>query len=137
MLREILKERQNLKRSLEKKRLSTHSCLHFTFELLRRLRLSLTRYFLDRLDDIASPDYLPSNDDILRMRNVTEVAYESEFRPEPANPDVRLKLIDVGGQRPLRWGGQSDVSNGAGSLLIMIHESRRFFSVFSPDEATL
>ena len=64
--------------------------------------LSSSRFFLDRLDDIASPDYLPSNEDILRMRLVTEVAYESVFHPAPENPEVQLKLIDVGGQRPLR-----------------------------------
>lgn len=60
-----------------------------------------TRYFLDRLDEIVAPDYLPKNEDILHTRVKTEKAYHHIFYPSE-DKDMSMALIDVGGQRELR-----------------------------------
>lgn len=58
-------------------------------------------YFLNKLEDIVAPEYLPSNDDILHARRKTENAYQHVFHPTE-DKNVSMTLIDVGGQRELR-----------------------------------
>jgi len=38
-----------------------------------------TKYFLDKLDDIGQPNYIPKNQDILRARIKTSAIYEKSF----------------------------------------------------------
>jgi len=52
-------------------------------------------YFFNQLDRIGSPDYVPSLDDILRMRVKTTGISENYFDVDTR----RLQVIDVGGQR--------------------------------------
>lgn len=54
-----------------------------------------TDYFLDRLDDIGRPDYIPSEQDVLRSRVRTTGIVENAFEIEGNT----FKLFDVGGQR--------------------------------------
>ena len=55
-------------------------------------------YFMSRVDDICKGSYIPSNEDILRVRNRTTGMVEKDFL---INGD-RFRLIDVGGQRSER-----------------------------------
>lgn len=55
-------------------------------------------WFFDHLDRIASESYVPSYDDILRVRARTTGINETEFQVN----DTKFKLIDVGGQRSER-----------------------------------
>ncbi|ODV91873.1 hypothetical protein CANCADRAFT_42505 [Tortispora caseinolytica NRRL Y-17796] len=55
-------------------------------------------YFMDAIDRIAEPNYLPTTDDVLRARIKTTGIYESSF----VTGDMILKMIDVGGQRSER-----------------------------------
>lgn len=52
-------------------------------------------YFLDRLDEILSPSYVPCTMDVLRMRVTTTSIQEISFLHE----DYAFRVVDVGGQR--------------------------------------
>jgi len=57
------------------------------------------KYFFDnRLDDIAEKGYVPSDDDVLRVRVKTSGVVESEFKVM----ESKFRIIDVGGQRSER-----------------------------------
>lgn len=67
-----------------------------TFENRAKFQLPDSgNYFFDRIDEIAKPDYLPSQQDILRSRVRTTGIVETEFVIE----SNRFKMFDVGGQR--------------------------------------
>lgn len=51
------------------------------------------KYFLDKVETLASPDYIPTRQDVVRSRVRTIGVVEAEF-----NVDKHIfKLIDVGG----------------------------------------
>jgi hypothetical protein len=56
------------------------------------------KYFLDQLDRIGSPDYLPNEQDILHTRVITTSIVEINF----AFKGLNFRLFDVGGQRTQR-----------------------------------
>lgn len=53
-------------------------------------------YFLDKIDTIASPDYIPSRQDVVRSRLKTVGVVEAEFN---VNGHI-FKIVDVGGYVP-------------------------------------
>ena len=55
-------------------------------------------YFMPRIREIATAEYIPSNEDLLRMRARTTGISESEFVFEKTH----FKIVDVGGQRSER-----------------------------------
>ena len=55
-------------------------------------------YFLDRIDQVADPKYLPSDEDLLRMRAKSMGINEVHFRWQ----QVDFLVVDVGGQRSER-----------------------------------
>lgn len=57
-----------------------------------------SNYFFDSMDRITSPDYLPSDQDILRSRARTTGITEITF---PVS-DIQFRMVDVGGQRSER-----------------------------------
>ncbi|CAF0966793.1 unnamed protein product [Adineta steineri] len=56
------------------------------------------KYFLDTISEISKPNYVPSDQDILRCRVLTSGIYETIFTVER----VRFHMFDVGGQREER-----------------------------------
>ena len=56
------------------------------------------KYFLDQLDAITSPYFLPSTQDILRSRVKTTGIVEINFKVK----DLNFRVFDVGGQRSER-----------------------------------
>lgn len=56
------------------------------------------KYFLDKLDEIGVPSYLPSTQDILRTRVKTTGIVEINF----SFKDLNFRVFDVGGQRSER-----------------------------------
>jgi len=62
------------------------------YDRVNRLNTS-TEYFLTEIDRISENNYLPINDDIIRVRRETTGVLESEFRMG----DVDFKITDVGG----------------------------------------
>merc|ERR1712113_785602 len=57
-----------------------------------------TQYFLDKVELIASPEYTPSQDDIIRCRVRTTGVTEETFEVDGVN----IRITDVGGQRTER-----------------------------------
>merc|ERR1711997_92427 len=67
----------------------------------RRREYQLTdsaKYYLSDIDRIAEPDYLPTQQDILRVRVPTTGIIEYPFDLE----EIRFRMVDVGGQRSER-----------------------------------
>ncbi|KAL5008841.1 hypothetical protein ScPMuIL_014422 [Solemya velum] len=56
------------------------------------------KYYLDSVDQIANPDYLPSLQDILRVRVPTTGIIEYPFDLD----SIIFRMVDVGGQRSER-----------------------------------
>uniref|UniRef100_A0AC34FQF0 Guanine nucleotide-binding protein G(I) subunit alpha n=1 Tax=Panagrolaimus sp. ES5 TaxID=591445 RepID=A0AC34FQF0_9BILA len=55
-------------------------------------------YYLNALDRISQPDYVPTQDDVLRTRVKTTGIVETHF----THKDLHFKMFDVGGQRSER-----------------------------------
>ncbi|CAH0551208.1 unnamed protein product [Brassicogethes aeneus] len=53
------------------------------------------QYFLEKVQEVRKPEYLPSEQDILRCRILTKGIYELIFQVKK----VKFQMIDVGGQR--------------------------------------
>jgi GTPase SAR1 family protein len=67
-----------------------------TYENRARYQLTdSTAYFFDRLPEVMKPDYLPSEQDVLRSRVRTTGIVENEFVIDGNT----FKMFDVGGQR--------------------------------------
>ncbi|KAK9739408.1 G-protein alpha subunit [Popillia japonica] len=67
----------------------------------RRREYQLTdsaRYYLDKIDEVANSSYLPSEQDILRLRVPTSGIIEYSFDLN----EIRFRMVDVGGQRSER-----------------------------------
>ncbi|KAH3703147.1 guanine nucleotide-binding protein G(s) subunit alpha-like [Dreissena polymorpha] len=60
------------------------------------------KYFLDKLHEIRQPDYIPSDQDILRCRVLTTGIQFIEFDVHDAGHPVSFCVYDVGGQRGVR-----------------------------------
>ncbi|XP_058464493.1 guanine nucleotide-binding protein G(f) subunit alpha [Malaya genurostris] len=79
------------------------------------------KYFLDRIEKISMPGYIPSNADILNCRKTTTGIQEISFRIKmPFGGNCQeIRMIDVGGQRSHRtkW---MQVFEGIEAVLFMI-----------------
>uniref|UniRef100_A0A2P2HYG0 Guanine nucleotide-binding protein subunit alpha n=1 Tax=Hirondellea gigas TaxID=1518452 RepID=A0A2P2HYG0_9CRUS len=67
----------------------------------RRREYQLTdsaKYYLSSIDRISAPDYLPTEQDVLRVRAPTTGIIEYPFDLE----EIRFRMVDVGGQRSER-----------------------------------
>jgi len=57
-----------------------------------------TKYFMENIDRVMIPEYIPTTEDILRSRVRTDGAIEEKFVID----DYTFRMIDVGGQRAER-----------------------------------
>ncbi|TGZ67880.1 hypothetical protein CRM22_004560 [Opisthorchis felineus] len=70
-----------------------------TFERSNEYQLiDCAKYFLDKTDELGRPDYIPSEQDILRCRVLTSGIFETKFSVDKVN----FHMFDVGGQREER-----------------------------------
>lgn len=60
--------------------------------------IDCAQYFLDRVDTVKQPDYLPVEQDLLRCRVLTSGIIETRFHVDK----VKFHMFDVGGQRDER-----------------------------------
>jgi len=78
------------------KRLWADPAIQATFALRAKYQLNdSTDYFLDKIDELAKPGYMPTDQDILRVRVRTTGIVENDFIIE----NNKFKMIDVGEQR--------------------------------------
>jgi len=61
-------------------------------------------YFLKQAEKFSSPDYLPSDEDVLRARSITTgiVTVPFEVKAKGSSSPFKFELVDVGGQRTER-----------------------------------
>jgi len=61
-------------------------------------------YFLKQAETIASPEYRPSDEDVLRARSITTgiVTVPFEVKAKESSSAFKFELVDVGGQRTER-----------------------------------
>ncbi|CAL8081883.1 unnamed protein product [Calicophoron daubneyi] len=70
-----------------------------TFERSNEYQLiDCAKYFLDKTEELGRPDYIPSEQDILRCRVLTSGIFETKFSVDKVN----FHMFDVGGQREER-----------------------------------
>lgn len=60
--------------------------------------IDCAKYFLDKVSTIKLPDYMPTEQDILRCRVLTSGIFETKFQVDKVN----FHMFDVGGQRDER-----------------------------------
>jgi GTPase SAR1 family protein len=78
------------------KALWADKAIQLAFEHQNKFQLpDSARYYMDRLDAMSAPDYIPSPQDILRARVKTSGIIVNDFNVE----GNEIKMIDVGGQR--------------------------------------
>jgi guanine nucleotide-binding protein G(o) subunit alpha len=81
------------------KRVWTDPAIQECFRRANEFQLNdSAQYFLDQLDRICAPDFLPSEQDILRTRVQTTGIVEIKF----INRELLFRVFDVGGQRSER-----------------------------------
>ncbi|GFO11397.1 guanine nucleotide-binding protein g(s) subunit alpha [Plakobranchus ocellatus] len=61
--------------------------------------IDCAKYFLDKIGEIRSPNYAPSDQDILRCRAITTSIQHIEFDVPDAGQNVKFSVYDVGGQQ--------------------------------------
>jgi len=61
--------------------------------------LDSATYFLEKAAEIGKADYLPSDEDVLRARSQTTGVTSMEFMLREGKTELKLELVDVGGQR--------------------------------------
>ncbi|XP_052719472.1 guanine nucleotide-binding protein G(s) subunit alpha-like [Crassostrea angulata] len=61
--------------------------------------IDCAKYFLDKIPEIKSPAYVPSDQDILRCRCVTTSIQHIEFGVPDGGHQVKFNVYDVGGQQ--------------------------------------
>jgi len=71
-------------------------CLHRQTEFTL---LDSAPYFLKKAASLAAPDYLPSDEDVLRARSITTGVVTVNFMLKEKGRELKLELVDVGGQR--------------------------------------
>ncbi|MCJ8739527.1 hypothetical protein PDJAM_G00048230 [Pangasius djambal] len=88
------------------------------------------KYFLDNLEKLGMPDYLPSQQDILLARRPTKGIHEYDFEIK----NVPFKMVDVGGQRSerRRW---FECFDSVTSILFLVSSSE-FDQVLMEDRQT-
>ncbi|CAH6776345.1 Gna13 [Phodopus roborovskii] len=88
------------------------------------------KYFLDNLDKLGVPDYIPSQQDILLARRPTKGIHEYDFEIK----NVPFKMVDVGGQRSerKRW---FECFDSVTSILFLVSSSE-FDQVLMEDRLT-
>ncbi|XP_056627195.1 guanine nucleotide-binding protein subunit alpha-13a [Triplophysa dalaica] len=88
------------------------------------------KYFLDNVDKLGEPDYLPTQKDILLARKPTKGIYEYDFEIK----NVPFKMVDVGGQRSerKRW---FECFDSVTSILFLVSSSE-FDQVLMEDRQT-
>ncbi|XP_023692738.1 guanine nucleotide-binding protein subunit alpha-13b [Paramormyrops kingsleyae] len=88
------------------------------------------KYFLDNLDKLGKPDYLPTQQDILLARRPTKGIHEYDFEIK----NVPFKMVDVGGQRSerRRW---FECFDSVTSILFLVSSSE-FDQVLMEDRLT-
>ncbi|XP_022339076.2 uncharacterized protein LOC111134396 [Crassostrea virginica] len=61
--------------------------------------IDCAKYFLDKIPEIKKEEYIPSDQDILRCRSLTNSIQHTEFSVPEGDHQVKFDVYDVGGQQ--------------------------------------
>ena len=61
--------------------------------------LDSAQYFMSRIDDVKSPNYNPTDEDVLKARKQTSGIVDVKIDAKLARDKVIFQITDVGGQR--------------------------------------
>jgi len=95
------------------------SAIKDTWEQCRNYQIQVSQfdYLMDNLDRIASADFTPNNDDIIRSRQRTTGSFSTRFSAFNYN----WTIIDVGGQAPERIKWKQIMENSTTPLTAIIY----------------
>jgi len=96
-----------------------------------QLQMNHMDYLMEHLDRISKPDYIPSNEDVLRSRQRTTGEQTTSFLIEKTGWD----LIDVGGQRPERLKWEAIITTKDSVNAIIFFGALDEFNMSSSEEA--
>eukprot|EP01129_Flabellula_baltica_P003910 TRINITY_DN13650_c0_g1_i1.p1 TRINITY_DN13650_c0_g1~~TRINITY_DN13650_c0_g1_i1.p1 ORF type:complete len:345 (+),score=78.74 TRINITY_DN13650_c0_g1_i1:22-1056(+) len=89
---------------------------HLYDQVQQYMQFPHLRYFIGIIDDIVSPDYIPSNEDIVRCRQATIGASTHSFW----HSKYWWDLVDVGGHSPERSKWVQIVKDGVQAMIFFV-----------------
>ncbi|EDW27216.1 GL21168 [Drosophila persimilis] len=102
------------------------------YERRREFQISdSVSYFLDEIDRLAKPDYVPTNKDILHCRKATKGVYEFCVKVQ----NIPFVFVDVGGQRTQRQKWTKCFDTSVTSIIFLVSSSE-FDQVLAEDRKT-
>ncbi|XP_041675198.1 guanine nucleotide-binding protein subunit alpha homolog isoform X1 [Drosophila eugracilis] len=102
------------------------------FERRREFQISdSVSYFLDEIERLAKPDYVPTHKDILHCRKATKGVYEFCVKVQ----NIPFVFVDVGGQRTQRQKWTKCFDSSVTSIIFLVSSSE-FDQVLAEDRKT-
>ncbi|XP_030376918.1 guanine nucleotide-binding protein subunit alpha homolog [Scaptodrosophila lebanonensis] len=102
------------------------------YERRREFQISdSVSYFLDEIERLAKPDYVPTHKDILHCRKATKGVYEFCVKIQ----HIPFVFVDVGGQRTQRQKWTRCFDNSVTSIIFLVSSSE-FDQVLAEDRKT-
>ncbi|XP_037731656.1 guanine nucleotide-binding protein subunit alpha homolog isoform X1 [Drosophila subpulchrella] len=102
------------------------------FERRREFQISdSVSYFLDEIERLAEPDYVPTHKDILHCRKATKGVYEFCVKVQ----NIPFVFVDVGGQRTQRQKWTRCFDSSVTSIIFLVSSSE-FDQVLAEDRKT-
>ncbi|XP_070854584.1 guanine nucleotide-binding protein subunit alpha homolog [Drosophila suzukii] len=102
------------------------------FERRREFQISdSVSYFLDEIERLAAPDYVPTHKDILHCRKATKGVYEFCVKVQ----NIPFVFVDVGGQRTQRQKWTRCFDSSVTSIIFLVSSSE-FDQVLAEDRKT-
>ncbi|XP_044317410.1 guanine nucleotide-binding protein subunit alpha homolog [Drosophila rhopaloa] len=102
------------------------------FERRREFQISdSVSYFLDEIERLAKPDYVPTHKDILHCRKATKGVYEFCVKVQ----NIPFVFVDVGGQRTQRQKWTRCFDSSVTSIIFLVSSSE-FDQVLAEDRKT-
>ncbi|XP_016968659.1 guanine nucleotide-binding protein subunit alpha homolog isoform X2 [Drosophila biarmipes] len=102
------------------------------FERRREFQISdSVSYFLDDIERLAEPDYVPTHKDILHCRKATKGVYEFCVKVQ----NIPFVFVDVGGQRTQRQKWTRCFDSSVTSIIFLVSSSE-FDQVLAEDRKT-
>ncbi|XP_039482350.1 guanine nucleotide-binding protein subunit alpha homolog [Drosophila santomea] len=102
------------------------------FERRREFQISdSVSYFLDEIERLATPDYVPTHKDILHCRKATKGVYEFCVKVQ----NIPFVFVDVGGQRTQRQKWTRCFDSSVTSIIFLVSSSE-FDQVLAEDRKT-
>jgi len=116
------------------KQLWTDAAIQRTWKAAPGFQLQMVHfdYFMENLDRISKPDYVPSHEDMLRSRQRTTGEQQISFVIEKTG----WELIDVGGQRPERAKWEAIISSKESVTGIIYFAALDEFNMVSTEDSS-